>query len=164
MSTIHSSWALLGCKSSLSLGTARFSTVRSMAYTRHGRASTANPTHSRRPALGVVEASVNGSSPRGPGGDHPPEPVEDAGPATAELVPEPGGREAALDDRQPRPAALLLEGDLHARIDVGSVRHRHRRRVDQPPRPVDHLEHVGLARRRAARRPERDGPAAPDPK
>src|SRR5919202_5937382 len=112
MSTIHSSWALLGRRSALSRGTARFSTVRSMAYSRQGRASTASPVHSRRPALEVVEALVNGPSPGDPGGDDPPEPVEDAGPATGEVVSEPGGREAALDDRQPGPAALLLEGDL----------------------------------------------------
>ena len=64
MSTIHSSWALLGACSVLSWGTARFSTVRSMAYSRHGRAITASPTHSRRPALGVVAAFVNVRSPR----------------------------------------------------------------------------------------------------
>src|SRR6266511_874359 len=84
-------------------GTARLSTVRSMAYGRHGRAMTASPTHSRRPAFGVVAAFVNRPSPRDSGGD-------------------------------------------------------------ETPRPVDHLEHVGLARRRAARRPERDAPPALDPR
>src|SRR5215207_8434542 len=57
MSVIHSSWALLGCRSALRAGTARCSTVRSMAYSRQARASTASPIHSRRPArvaAGVV--------------------------------------------------------------------------------------------------------------
>jgi hypothetical protein len=57
MSTIHSSW-LLGRRSALRCGTARYSTVRSMAYSRHGRASTASPTHSRRPARRVVPVFV----------------------------------------------------------------------------------------------------------
>ena len=48
MSTIHSSWAPLGCRSALRCGTARFSTVRSIEHRRHGNARTARPTHSRR--------------------------------------------------------------------------------------------------------------------
>src|SRR6266536_459816 len=56
MSTIHRSWVLLGCRSALRCGTARFSTVRSMAYSRQGRAITASPIHSRRPALGCSTA------------------------------------------------------------------------------------------------------------
>src|SRR5687768_16864527 len=50
MSMIHSSCALLGCRSALSRGTARCRTVRSIAYTTHARTSTPRPTHSRRPA------------------------------------------------------------------------------------------------------------------
>src|SRR5215211_2870318 len=50
MSVIHSSWALLGWRSSLRAGTARCSTVRSIAYSRQASASTASPIHSRRPA------------------------------------------------------------------------------------------------------------------
>src|ERR1051326_8590825 len=57
MSTIHSSWVLLGRRSALICGTARFSTVRSIAYSRHGRASTARPVHSLRPARRVVSAA-----------------------------------------------------------------------------------------------------------
>src|SRR2546430_3276405 len=49
MSTIHSSCAPVGRRSALKAGSARFSTVRSMAYTTHGRASTAKPSHWRRP-------------------------------------------------------------------------------------------------------------------
>src|SRR4029453_2817625 len=56
MSMIHSSWALLGCRSALIAGTARCSTVRSITYSRAPSASTASPIHSRRPALGVVSA------------------------------------------------------------------------------------------------------------
>src|SRR5438445_72347 len=41
MSTIHSSCVLLGRRSWLRCGTARFSTVRSIAYSRHGRVRTA---------------------------------------------------------------------------------------------------------------------------
>ena len=52
MSTIHSSCALLGCRSALRCGTARCSTVRSIDASRVGSASTASPAHSRRPALG----------------------------------------------------------------------------------------------------------------
>src|SRR4029453_6346625 len=52
MSVIHSSWVLLGRRSALRCGTARNSTVRSMEYSRHGSAITANPIHSRRVALG----------------------------------------------------------------------------------------------------------------
>src|SRR5215472_12562014 len=51
MSVIHSSWVLLGRRSSLMAGTARCSTVRSIAYSRAASASTASPVHSRRPAL-----------------------------------------------------------------------------------------------------------------
>src|SRR5215469_9273658 len=51
MSVIHSSWVLLGRRSSLMAGTARCSTVRSMAYSTAASASTASPVHSRRPAL-----------------------------------------------------------------------------------------------------------------
>ena len=51
---IQSSWTLVGCRSSESDGTARCSTVRSIAYTTHASASTASPIHSRRPALGAL--------------------------------------------------------------------------------------------------------------
>src|SRR5687768_4000400 len=54
MSTIQSSSEALGLRSALSCGTARFSTVRSIEYRRHGRAMTARPIHSRRVALGVA--------------------------------------------------------------------------------------------------------------
>jgi hypothetical protein len=49
-STIHSNCVLLGCRLALSDGTARFSTVRSIAYTTQGSARTARPIHSRRVA------------------------------------------------------------------------------------------------------------------
>jgi hypothetical protein len=51
MSVIHSSWELLGARSLLSSGTARYSTVTSIEMSRVGSASTASPIHSRRPAL-----------------------------------------------------------------------------------------------------------------
>src|SRR6266480_3081546 len=54
MSTIHRSCVLVGRRSALSSGTARFSTVRSIEYRRHGSASTARPIHSRRPARVVL--------------------------------------------------------------------------------------------------------------
>src|SRR5919106_5553653 len=54
MSTIHNNSALLGCRSALSDGTARCSTVRSITYSRHASASTASPIHSRRPARGTA--------------------------------------------------------------------------------------------------------------
>src|SRR5215469_14504143 len=54
MSTIHSSWVPVGRRLALRCGTARFSTVRSIAYSRHGTVSTATPAHSRRPARPVV--------------------------------------------------------------------------------------------------------------
>ncbi len=53
MSTIHSSSELLGLRSALRCGTARFSTVRSIEYSRHGSAMTARPIHSRRVAGGA---------------------------------------------------------------------------------------------------------------
>src|SRR5215813_12219572 len=59
MSTIHSSWVLLGCRSWLRCGTARFRTVRSIAYRRHGRVSTARLIHSRRPACRVIDMFTN---------------------------------------------------------------------------------------------------------
>src|SRR5512132_3863537 len=61
MSVIHNSWALDGCSSALSDGTARCSTVRSIAYSTHARASTASPIHSRRPACGGASAAVTSS-------------------------------------------------------------------------------------------------------
>ncbi len=54
MSMIHSSWALLGCKSELIAGTARCSTVRSITYSKQAIARTPRPTHSRTLALGGV--------------------------------------------------------------------------------------------------------------
>src|SRR5262252_10269663 len=51
MSVIHSSWVLLGRRSLLMAGTARYSTVRSIEYSTAASASTASPVHSRRPAL-----------------------------------------------------------------------------------------------------------------
>src|SRR5918992_942354 len=53
MSMIQSSSALLGFSSALSAGTARFRTVRSIEYSRHGSAMTTSPIHSRRVALGA---------------------------------------------------------------------------------------------------------------
>jgi hypothetical protein len=53
-----------------------------------------------------------------------------------------GGREAALDDGQPRLVVLLLEAALDARVDAGSGRQRRRRGGDQPPGPGGHLAPV----------------------
>jgi hypothetical protein len=58
MSTIQSNWAPLGCRSALRCGTARFSTVRSIEYRRHGNARTARPTHSRRVAFAIARQAV----------------------------------------------------------------------------------------------------------
>src|SRR6478609_8519224 len=68
MSTIHSSSVLLGCRSSLSCGTARFSTVRSIAYSRHGIVSTARLIQSRRPARRVITTFTNSTLPWPPVG------------------------------------------------------------------------------------------------
>src|SRR5919201_6961927 len=43
----HRSCALVGRRSALIFGIARWRTVRSIEYSRHGRASTARPSHSR---------------------------------------------------------------------------------------------------------------------
>ena len=63
MSTIQSSSVALGCRSAVSAGTASVSTVRSIAYSRHGSAITARPIHSRRVAGpgGVVGGRSGGS-------------------------------------------------------------------------------------------------------
>ncbi len=63
MSTIHSSSVLLGCRSWLISGTARFSTVRSIAYSRHGIVSTARLIHSRRPARRAITMFTNSTLP-----------------------------------------------------------------------------------------------------
>src|SRR5690242_4872084 len=68
MSTIHSSSVLLGRRSWLRCGTARFSTVRSIAYSRHGRVRTARLIHSRRPARRAVTALITSTLPRPPVG------------------------------------------------------------------------------------------------
>src|SRR5919108_6082046 len=53
MSVIHSSCALLGARSALIAGTARYRTVTSIATSRQGSARTARPIHSRRVARTV---------------------------------------------------------------------------------------------------------------
>jgi hypothetical protein len=58
MSMIHSSWALVGRRSVLMAGTAKYSTVRSITYRTQASASTASPIHSRRPALGGTSIAV----------------------------------------------------------------------------------------------------------
>jgi hypothetical protein len=58
MSTIQSIWALVGWRSAVRCGTARFSTVRSIEYSMHGRAMTASPIHSRLPALPGISTVV----------------------------------------------------------------------------------------------------------
>src|SRR5258708_7371136 len=74
MSTIHSSWTLLGRRSLLIAGTARFSTVRSIAYIRQGSASTPSPIHSRSPPRAPAGARTAPLGPpgRGPRGGPPP--------------------------------------------------------------------------------------------
>src|SRR5215510_10683364 len=52
MSMIHSNCALVGLSASLSRGTARLSTVRSMTVTMHGSARTRSAIHSLRVAFG----------------------------------------------------------------------------------------------------------------
>ncbi len=56
MSTIHSSSALVGSRSALICGRARFSTVRSIEYSMQGSAITRSPVHSRRVARGAWTA------------------------------------------------------------------------------------------------------------
>src|SRR5690606_35503435 len=51
ISVIQSNSAAPGCRSTMSLGTASIKTVKSMAYTKHGKARTARPIHSRCVAL-----------------------------------------------------------------------------------------------------------------
>src|SRR5450755_966002 len=51
MSTIHNSCALLGFKSSLKRGIAKFKTVKSIVASMQGSASTASPIQSRRVAI-----------------------------------------------------------------------------------------------------------------
>src|SRR5690242_10785670 len=68
MSTIQSSSVLLGRRSWLRCGTARFSTVRSIAYSRHGRVRTARLIHSRRPARRAVTTLMTSTLPRQPVG------------------------------------------------------------------------------------------------
>src|SRR6266702_6884708 len=53
MSVIHSSPALPGFRSAVSDGSAKYSTLRSIEYSRQGRAITASAIHSRRPAGGA---------------------------------------------------------------------------------------------------------------
>src|SRR5919197_4062591 len=63
MSVIHSSCELLGARSALMAGTARYRTVTSIVTSRQGSASTARPIHSRRVAavpswaVGVMASS-----------------------------------------------------------------------------------------------------------
>src|SRR6266567_8239041 len=56
MSVIHSSWVLLGRSSAPSRGSARKSTLKSIADSRVGKASTASPAHWRRVAAGAFAA------------------------------------------------------------------------------------------------------------
>src|SRR5262247_1376681 len=153
MSTIHSSWTLLGCRSLVNAGTARFNTVRSIAYSKHGRARTPSAIHSRRPAgrlEGTMPLSVR------PGSCDPAEPVEDATPAVPELISKLDSRKAALHDGHPRPAKIFHKADLCTRGEVGPVRHGHRGGVNQPPRPFDHFEHARLPCRFVPRGAELD--------
>src|SRR5712664_3836570 len=53
MSRIHSCWMLLGDRSLVSCGSARFSTLKSTEINRIGSASTARPSHSRQVAVGA---------------------------------------------------------------------------------------------------------------
>src|SRR5580704_19291938 len=68
MSTIHSSSVLVGRRSWLRCGTARLSTVRSIAYSRHGRERTARLVHSRRPARWAVTTLMTSTLPWPPVG------------------------------------------------------------------------------------------------
>src|SRR5438045_1681707 len=54
MSVIHSSCVALGCRSRVSDGTARNSTLRSMTTSMQGSARAATPIHSLRPARGTA--------------------------------------------------------------------------------------------------------------
>src|SRR5918992_4832893 len=58
MSTIQSSSVALGRRSAVIAGTASVSTVRSIAYSRHGSAMTARPIHSRRVAREFMPVSL----------------------------------------------------------------------------------------------------------
>src|SRR6266536_2047229 len=53
MSMIYNCWVLLGRRSAARCGSARYSTLTSSDSSSVGRASTASPTHSRRPARGT---------------------------------------------------------------------------------------------------------------
>src|SRR5919199_1445766 len=54
MSMIHSSWTPVGLRSSLSFGTARLRTVRSMTVIMHGNARTTRPSQVRAEARWVL--------------------------------------------------------------------------------------------------------------
>src|SRR2546423_9889826 len=58
MSMIQSNCTLLGLRASVRRGTARCSTVRSIEYSRQGKAITASPIHSRFPAFGAFTSSL----------------------------------------------------------------------------------------------------------
>src|SRR5919197_6127987 len=60
MSMIHRSCALVGRRSALIFGIARWRTVRSIEYSRHGRASTARPSHSRLVAFSGTAVGAAG--------------------------------------------------------------------------------------------------------
>src|SRR5262249_51310813 len=67
MSPTQSSWVPPGCRPTVSDGTARWSTLKSVEYSRHGSAITASAIHSRRPALAVGALVVFMPGKTGPG-------------------------------------------------------------------------------------------------
>jgi len=60
---LHNCWVTLGSKSALNLGSAKNSTLMSTESINAERANTANPSHSRRPALGASELASTGDPP-----------------------------------------------------------------------------------------------------
>src|SRR5919201_5590972 len=60
MSMIHRSCALVGRRSALIFGIARWRTGRSIEYSRHGRARTARPSHSRLVAFSGMALDATG--------------------------------------------------------------------------------------------------------
>src|SRR5215469_13795954 len=59
MSVIHKSPPLLGLRFAVSDGSARYNTLKSIEYSRQGRAITASASHSRRPASGSPVPVIN---------------------------------------------------------------------------------------------------------
>src|SRR5215210_4197780 len=100
-----------------------------------------------RPEMLRPCSSLAGPYPRSPGTrtNRAFELLEGDGPAAPDDVSQLGGRKSPLYDRHPGTDALLLERDLHFRLQARPVGRRRRARHDETTRPIDHPEHARLA-------------------